>query len=184
MLEHRKTKVTYDEPGHAHFLTFSCYQRLPLLSKDRSRQWFIKALAGARQQLGFALWAWVIMPEHVHLLLRPFQGRCRIKHVLGALKRPVSAAAKQYLTETHAVRWLQRLTVRRGNREVFRFWQAGGGYDKNLCEEAAIYEIIAYIHANPVRRGLVERPEDWLWSSARFWAGDVSGPLVMDAIEL
>ena len=45
---HRKRKVTYDEPGHAHFVTYSCYQRLPLLSKDRSRQWVVETVEKAR----------------------------------------------------------------------------------------------------------------------------------------
>jgi hypothetical protein len=66
----------YDEPGQAPFLIFSCYRRLPLLSKDRSRRWFGDALAPARLKHGFELWAWVIMPQHVHLLVCPKPG-CR-----------------------------------------------------------------------------------------------------------
>ena len=58
-------------PGHAHLLTFSCFRRMPLLSKDRTRRWFLEALGAARSALEFDLWAWVIMPEHVHLLIYP-----------------------------------------------------------------------------------------------------------------
>jgi putative transposase len=179
---HRKRKVTYNIPGHVHFLTFSCQKRLPLLDSDLTRGWFIEALANARSNVGFDLWAFVIMPEHVHLLIRPRESE--VGRILAAIKRPVSAAAKQYLCDRNATSWLQRLTVVEGGEEVFRFWQAGGGYDKNLTEEKAIQEIIAYIHANPVRRGLVEQPEQWYWSSARYWAGDLSGPLTMDSLEL
>ena len=57
---HRKRKVTYTEPGHAHFVTYSCYQRLPLLSKDRSRRWVVEAIGRARAKLDFNLWAYVI----------------------------------------------------------------------------------------------------------------------------
>jgi len=68
--DRRRKKVRhFDEPGHAHFLTFSCYGRLPLLGKDRSRGWLIEAIVAARQKHGFDLWAWVVMPKHVHLLI-------------------------------------------------------------------------------------------------------------------
>jgi putative transposase len=62
---HRKLVRSYNEPGHAHELTFSCFRRLPLLSKDRSRSWFIEAMESARQRRQLALWAYVIMPEHI-----------------------------------------------------------------------------------------------------------------------
>ncbi len=48
----------YDEPGDAHFLAFSCYRRMSLLGKDRSRIWLIESLRAARQEHAFDLWAW------------------------------------------------------------------------------------------------------------------------------
>jgi putative transposase len=63
-------------------------------------------------------------------------------------------------------------SCRQPNGEVhYRFWQRGGGYDRNVIESATVHQMIEYIHANPVRRGLVEQATDWLWSSARFYAG-------------
>lgn len=53
----RKQKVTYNVPGHAHFLTYSCFQGLPLLSKDRSRQWVVDVLQQAREKFDFELQA-------------------------------------------------------------------------------------------------------------------------------
>jgi len=147
---HRKRKVTYDEPGHVHFLTYCCHQRLPLLNKDRSRGWVIEALAVARTRFDFDLWAYVIMPEHVHLLIRPRQARYEMRRILAALKRPVSVQAKAHLLATGNRAWLQKLTVREGKEEVFRFWLPGGGYDKNLWNERPIREVIDYLHANPV----------------------------------
>src|SRR5688500_19034631 len=67
----RKVRHSFNLPGHAHELTFSCYQRLPLLSRDRTRQWFIEALESARKIHRFQLWAYVIMPEHAHVLIFP-----------------------------------------------------------------------------------------------------------------
>ena len=64
--------------------------------------------------------------------------------------------------------------------EERRFWQAGGGYDRNIIDEKTAWKVIDYIHLNPVRRGLVERPEDWEWSSARWYAGLRPVPLEID----
>src|SRR5262249_59037607 len=81
----------------------------------------------------------------------------------------------------HAPAFLERLTVTRGDgSREHRFWQAGGGYDRNVVEPETARLIIDYIHHNPVRRGLVERPEDWTWSSARWNAGLWPVPLGMD----
>ena len=73
-----------------------------------------------------------------------------------------------------------RLTVQNRERTYHRFWQAGPGQDRNIYDVAAAYQIIEYIHNNPVRRGLVARAEDWLWSSAAEWAGKVDVILRID----
>jgi hypothetical protein len=65
----------------------------------------------------------------------------------------------------------KRLTVREGRRVRHRFWQPGGGYDRNFHSSGALRAGIDYFHANPVRRGLVAKAEDWEWSSARWYAG-------------
>jgi putative transposase len=71
----------------------------------------------------------------------------------------------------NASKWLGRVTVHEGRRVRHRFWQPGGGYDRNIRSTPALRAVIDCIHANPVRRGLVARAEDWEWSSARWYAG-------------
>ena len=67
---------------------------------------------------------------------------------------------------------MPKLSVKRDDGTTeYRFWQAGGGYDRNVVEQDTLRTMIDYIHSNPVRRGLVDRPEDWTWSSARWYAG-------------
>jgi putative transposase len=61
-----------------------------------------------------------------------------------------------------------------------RFWQRGGGYDRNIVTPKTAYLEIDYIHHNPVRRGLCVHPADWIWSSAADYAGVRSGPLTID----
>jgi putative transposase len=173
--------VRFNEPGHAHELTFSCYQRLPLLSRDRTRLWLAQAIDAARHRLQFDLWAYVFMPEHVHLLVYPRRPDYRISSILWRIKQPVALRAVYFLAK-HSSEWLARLSVKRADGRVERrFWQAGGGYDRNLMEPATVRLVMDYIHNNPVRRGLVGRPEEWAWSSAGQYIGQGTTELKVDA---
>jgi hypothetical protein len=87
-----------------------------------------------------------------------------------AVKEPFARKAIRYWKD-HASEWLARMTVPEGRRVRHRFWQPGGGYDRNNRSIEALRAMIDYLHANPARRGLVARVEDWEWSSARWYAG-------------
>jgi putative transposase len=175
-----KRRRRFDEERMPRELTFSCYQRLPLLNRDRSRQWFVEALNEARTHWPIDLWAWVIMPEHVHLLIAPREGKVPVGKFQGEIKERTARPAIAWL-ELNAPRWLSRITVREGSRVRRRFWQPGGGYDRNIDHYDTLLASINYFHLNPVKRGLVERPEDWPWSSAGWYAG-IRPPLIeMDA---
>ena len=97
----------------------------------------------------------------------------------GEIKEAVARKAIAYLRE-HAPSWLPRITVREGKRVRHRFWQPGGGFARNAVEFSTVHQMINYIHANPVRRGLVASAEDWQWSSARWYAGIQGVPIEVD----
>ena len=177
----RKTIRHFNDPGHAHFLTFSCFRQLPLLNREQTRHWFIQAIGNSREKYGFALLAYVIMPEHAHLIVFPLLPDYEIASFLKAIKQSVARKAKHFLYE-HNRDWLEKLTVQRGNRKVFRFWQTGPGYDRNVHTEDELFEKIVYIHNNPVRRGLVSTPEEWKWSSANWYNGKRNAELAIDDI--
>jgi len=99
------------------------------------------------------------------------------------VKEPVARYAIRYLQD-NAPKWLARVTLREGQRLRQRFWQLGGGYDRNITSTEALRAVIDYIHANPVRRGLVARAEDSEWSSARWYAGLRPVKLAMDQAAL
>ncbi len=169
--EHRtskhKTCRRYDDVGHAHSLTFTCFNGQPLLSRDRTRHWMIEAIELARTKHGFDIWAYVLMPEHVHLLVYPPDADYSISKILMTLKQPVSKRARLFVTE-HAPSFLNRMTdVQPNGKRTVRFWQRGGGYDRNLWSPKHIWETIDYIHRNPIRRELCDHPTEWEWSSAR-----------------
>ena len=175
-----KTCKRWNDPGDVHFLTFSCFQRYQLLSRDRTRQWFVDAVDRARRKHAFDVWAYVIMPEHVHLIVYPRERSSDVSTWLKAIKWPVAIRAMQYLKRTSPA-WFERLTdVQPGGKRSFRFWQRGGGYDRNVQQDRALGAMIDYVHENPVRRGLVASVCDWEWSSARWYAGDREVPLEMD----
>lgn len=140
----------------------------------------VEAIHQCRTKHAVHLWAYVLMPEHVHLLIWPTGDAYSISKILSTLKQPVSKRALLYVRE-HAPGFLQRMEDRRPNGIVsHRFWQRGGGYDRNVTEPQTVWKEIEYIHANPVRRGLCQRPSDWSWSSALEFESPGSGPLRID----
>ncbi|MEN6450551.1 MAG: transposase [Thermoguttaceae bacterium] len=156
----RKTRHRFDEPGNVHELTFSCYRGYQFLGRDRTRLWLLEELESARRRRLFELWAYVLMPEHVHLLIRLCDPASDVGHVFGDIKEAVARRAITYL-ETNSPHWLSRITVREGQRIRRRFWQPGGGYDRNVVELSTVHQMVEYLHANPVRRGLATSPNEW-----------------------
>jgi putative transposase len=122
------------------------------------------------------------MPEHVHLIVLPKKVDYNISWFLKQVKQSVSRRAKAWLRENDP-QWYSKLTIcRDGKKKAFRFWQAGGGYDRNLANAMTLHTMIQYIHNNPVRRGLVSAPTAWQWSSAAWYEEKRNGPLAIDEI--
>ncbi len=166
LIKRRKTLKHYNIAGHAHFLTFSCSGKLPLLSKDRSCTWLFDALVRACEKHSFICLAYVIMPEHVHLLVEPEKEKYDMAELVKSIKLPVSMKARKWLSLNDRV-WYDKLLKRdKGGKERFRFWMQSAGFDRNIFREKSVEKVVEYIHFNPVRRGLVELPQDWKWSSA------------------
>jgi putative transposase len=148
----------YQQTRDLHFVTFSCYRRLPLLNSPRAKGMFEVALEQARRQYRFSVTAYVVMPEHVHLLVSEPE-RATLGVALQALKQSVA-----------------RRLVGKGEH----FWQARY-YDFNVWSRRKRIEKVRYIHRNPVKRGLVEKPEDWRWSSFNHYATGVEGVVEIES---
>ena len=110
-----KRRRRYNEPGQPRELTFSCYRHYPFLTRERTCEWFREAVETARSRFGFQLWAYVLMPEHVHLLTYPGEAADKISEFLQAVKEPVARKAIAYL-RANAPIWLARLAVQEGKR--------------------------------------------------------------------
>ena len=148
--------------GDLHFITFSCYRRRPLLGTARARDRFVKTLDEVRERHGFALFGFVVMPEHVHLLIGE-SGRKNPSKILQVLKQKV---ARALLRKKRRKNDAQLSLAFENATEESHFWQRRF-YDFNVWSEKKLKEKLDYMHANPVQRGLVKHPKDWPWSS---WA--------------
>jgi putative transposase len=165
----------YYGAGYLHFITTSCYQRRRLLGTARSRDLFLEVLESVRRRYGFVVVGYVVMPEHVHLLL-------------GEPQRGNPSAVVQALKQGFARRLLARL--RRGADprqsslwntavEEGRVWQHRF-YDFVVFTAKKRGEKLDYMHDNPVKRGLVLKPEQWRWSSCRWYTLDERGPVLVN----
>src|SRR5688572_29228015 len=139
----RKTCKRHNRPGDAHALTFSCFRRQSFLNQDRTRQWLVDAIDRARDKLNFHVWAYVVMPEHAHVLVYPTERVYEISDVLNSIKQSVSKRAMVFVRR-EAPRFLTRMEDRQPNGNVhYRFWQRGGGYDRNVDDAETAHLQIA-----------------------------------------
>ena len=160
----------YYGAGDLHFLTFSCSGRLPLLNTAERRDLFLTALEATRQHYQFIVVGYVVMPEHVHLIVdEPRQGN--LSTAIKALKQSVS----------RRVLGSSLLKLEQSSWPLLRFWQPRF-YDFNVWSEKKRIEKLRYIHRNPVARGLVSSPELWPWSSYRYYAYGEAGLVAASAM--
>ncbi len=133
----------FQQAGHLHFITFSCYRRQKLLTPE-IRSMFERALERSRLKYGFYIVGYVVMPDHVHLLISEVENR----------------------TLASAIQFMRQSVARRVGKGPF--WQQRY-YDFNVFSHRKYVEKLRYMHRNPVHRGLVGSPEDWEWSSFRHY---------------
>lgn len=177
--EQRIHRVRYAEEGQARYLTFSCFANRPFLRAERTCRWTLERLTALHAEGDFDLWAYVVMPTHCHVIILPHDPTS-VPQFLYRWKKSVANRAVAWV-QRHATSRLAQMEDRQpSGRHAYRFWQRGGGYDRNIITVGELHEKIRYIHANPVRWGLVDDPLDYQWSSARAWAEGVDGPAPID----
>jgi len=165
--------------GHLHFITCSCYRRLPLLRSIRSRNLFGQILGEVRDCHGFALVGYVVMPEHIHLLIsEPAKGSPST--VLQVLKQRVSRRLR-HKPRRHASATQLSLPFDRADHSLPQFWQPRF-YDFNVWSQKKKIEKLQSMPRNPVKRGLVSHPKDWPWSRFSFYASRNRGLVQIDPI--
>jgi putative transposase len=150
--------LRFQHSGQTYFLTFGCYHRRQLLSEPAARQAFEEALERVRTRFGLFIYGYVVMPDHIHLLI------CEPANII--------------LHE--ALKSLNQRVSRRLKAEAEQFWQKRY-YDFNIRDEMQFKEKLRYIHRNPVQRGLCAHPQDWEWSSFRHYATGTEGRVEIES---
>jgi putative transposase len=160
-------------PGALHFATGNFLDRVPAFTRAAACQAYIDVIANKRPEWPFKLVAYVLMPDHFHLIVNPRDG-C-IRELMGALK---SLSAQAIV---HAVPDLSfRLDQPKPNQSEHQVWQESFK-DLSLWSDWMIWQKINYIHFNPVKAGLVKSAGDYHWSSFRsFYLLDKDVPIEVD----
>ncbi len=146
--------------GDLHFITFCCYQRRPLLGTVRARNLAVKILDEVRGRYGFALVGYVLVPDHVHLLISE-SGSIRPAKIIQVFKQRLS---RRMRGRKRARKGQLALRFPETDGMLRRFWQRRY-YDFNVYSRAKLQEKLHYMHANPVKGKLAQHPGDWPWSS-------------------
>jgi len=149
----------FHESGETHFITFTCYHRRPLLNSAAKRRTFELALERIRRKYQLCVYGYVVMPEHVHVLLSEPE-RSNLAQAIKSLKQGVS---RRLIGVSDKAFWQQRY------------------YDHNVRSYVSFVGKLRYIHRNPVKRGLCEKPEDWEWSSFRHYQTGAEGDVEIES---
>ncbi len=148
----------FQQAESLHFITFSCFHRLPYLSYPEPKTLTEQILEQTRSRHRARIYGYVLMPEHLHFLINE-PPEIHLDQFIKSFKQSVSRELK-------------------GPRK--QFWQTRY-YDRNIRGEAARLEVIHYIHQNPVKRGLVSAPADYPWSSAHHSQSGLPGTIEIES---
>lgn len=144
----------YDNLGTARLITFSCFRRLSNFNGEYAYEIFIKHLNLAREKYHFNIYGYVIMPEHVHIVIHPLEEirlGLAVRKIKSRSAREFFAKYQSNYSESNHVFWQKRC------------------YDHNCRSPKSVLEKFNYCHKNPVARGLIKDPSVWKWSSFNFY---------------
>jgi putative transposase len=170
-----RDRQTFDIHGNVHFVTSTVVGFLPIFQNPDLAVIFVDNLCFYQDRGDFTLLAWVLMPDHFHLVFRRSENKS-VSQILGNLKRMTSRQITEQLEKSGASSLLSDLTnaALKESTKDSRVWQYR--FDSLvITREETLRQKIDYIHFNPVRRGLVAEPEDWSYSSAVNYSGHDRG---------
>jgi putative transposase len=174
-----KNLKRYYGEQHLHFITCTCYRRMALLGSSHSRSAFVKILGEVRESYNFLLVGYVVMPNHIHLLIsEPEKGTPST--VMQVLKQTVSRrlrGKRRRKAESQLA-----LPFRESESLPRQFWQRRF-HDFNVWSHKKRREKLEYMHMNPVKRKLVRDPKDWPWSSYSHYEKGEEGIVRIDDVD-
>lgn len=174
-------KISFDTP--CYYFTSVTHNRLPIFGTDKLKQILCNALNEARKSSGILYFAYAVMPDHLHIIT---DSKRKTSDSLRYINGVTAKHILDHLKENQIISSLEKLRqFKKKDGSQYSVWEHHS--DKFLVtSESMFMQKVHYIHNNPVKDGLVEKPEDYLYSSARIWKGiplDVE-PLEMDIKEI
>lgn len=173
-------------PNDLYFLTFTVVDWMDIFTRPNHRQALVDSLNFCIRNKGLVVHAWVVMSNHVHLVARAQEGK-RMSDLVRDFKRHTSKAVRQLIEMEPESRreWLldrMAFTARKTRRtEHYKLWQ-DGSHAMDIFSPAFLWQKVNYIHNNPVRNGLVDLPEHYVFSSARDYLTDQKGLVEIERI--
>ena len=161
-----KFLISKDNP--AYYLTSVAKDRLPVFRTTEIASIVCKAIDEARTSGGFAIFAYVIMLEHLHLVTDSAKSTKETHRFINGI---ISRRVLDHLQASGHTTSLEKLRIQeRADGWTYSLWQ-GHPDSRLLWNEQMLWQRIQYTHLNPVRADLVNHPNDWRWSSARILHG-------------
>jgi len=159
-----------------HFITFAVSYWIDLFTRNTYRNILVESLRHCQQNKGLELYAWVIMSNHIHLIGRGTQDN-KLQYTIRDFKKYTSVMVCRAI-ETNKqesrrewILWMLARAAKKSKKHVkYMLWQ-NQYHPIELSTNLMMDQRLNYLHNNPVKAGWVDKPEDFLYSSARDYAG-------------
>jgi REP element-mobilizing transposase RayT len=173
----------FNDNSYAHSITTRTYENRPYFKNDEFSRILLGELRFYSQKYGLSLIGYVIMPDHVHMLLwweKDEKPDLTVSKIVQVIK---GTTARRCVDLSKSRGWEHLLQATQKDAAVskshkrnlkYRLWQAGF-YDFNVHSEEKLLEKLNYVHNNPVKAGLVSSPCDYKWSSYKKYFKEKNG---------
>src|SRR4030042_4128689 len=176
-----RTRYRITENSYPYFLTCTIIEWLPFFTRKPYFEIIIDSLKYCREQKGLKFFAYVILDNHLHLVANGERLAATIKefksYTAQAIIKLATAEGKDWLLNQ-----FKYFKAKNKKESRYQVWQEGF-HPQLVISEEMLRQKVEYIHDNPVKAGLVERAEDWLYSSAKNYLDQV-GELEIDVLDL
>ena len=174
-----RSRYTIREPDFPYFITCTVVQWMPLFTRKPYLDILLDSLQFCRQHKALKVHAYVILDNHLHLVVAGERLTAIIQDVKSYTAKRIIALLEQE-QKTWALNQFQYYKQSAKTKSDYQVWQEGF-HPQQIVSEEMLHQKIDYLHHNPVRIGVVERPEDWVYSSARDYGGG-KGIIELDAL--
>ncbi len=167
------------DQGAMYFVTFTVHQWIDVFTRKIYVDILLDNLEYCQKEKGLEIFAWVVMSNHCHLIIRAKNNDLSsiIRDFKKFTAKKIYRSIKENANESRK-EWLQHTLSNKGN---IWFWNQGY-HGKEIINKSFCDSKVEYIHFNPVKAGLVEKEEDYLWSSAGDFCGVRKGRLKLDEL--